>query len=61
MKENIYKITNKMIDIIIEEEKILWSQLKSSLNKDGHDSQTTSAIRNQWYAIYRLMQKLELK
>ena len=61
MKENIYKITNKMIDIIIEEEKILWTELKSSLNKDGNDSQTTSAIRNQWYAIYRLMQKLDLK
>lgn len=48
----------KMIDIILEEEKTLWAELKSNIDVFGYDS--SNSIINQWQAIYRLIQKLEL-
>lgn len=50
----------EMIDIILDEEKNLWTELKSSIDEFGYDSVTASSIRNQWQAIDRLIHKLEL-
>lgn len=50
----------EMIDLILEEEKYLWTELKSSIDEFGYDSVTANSIRNQWYAIDRLIHKLEL-
>lgn len=50
----------KMIDIILEEEKNLWYELKSYIEMFGYDDKVTKAARNQWFAIDRLIQKLEI-
>lgn len=48
----------EMINIILDEEKILWDKLQSSIGSS--DYEVTNAIRNQWYAINRLVQVFEL-
>ena len=50
----------EMIDLILEEEKNLWRKLKLSIQVRGYDDKVTGAIRNQWCAIYRLIQNLDL-
>lgn len=43
----------EMIDIILDEEKHLWDKLQSSIG--SCDYELTKSLRNQWYAIYRLI------
>lgn len=50
----------EMIDLILEEEKYLWTELKSSIDEFVYDSVTANSIRNQYCAIDRLIHKLEL-
>ena len=48
----------EMIDIIFDEEKNLWVKFKICRQLKGDDDKLTIAIRYQWSAIFRLIQKL---
>lgn len=50
----------EMIDIILEESDFLWNELQSSTELYGYNSEPSNAIRNQWYAIDRLIKRLKL-
>lgn len=45
---------SEMINIITEEERYLWNELKS------YSHPATNALRNQWIAIDRLIGKLKI-
>lgn len=48
----------EMIDIIFDEEKNLWVKFKICRQLKGDDDKLTIALRYQWSAIFRLIQKL---
>ena len=51
----------KMIDIILDEANFLWNELQSNTELYGYNSESSNAIRQQWYAIDRLIERLGLK
>ena len=52
---------SEMINIISEEERYLWIELKSNMNELGYSHPATNALRNQWIAIDRLIEKLKIR
>lgn len=51
----------EIIDKIFNEKEFLWNELESSIEEYGYAHCVTEAIRNQWYAIERLVNELNFE